>query len=142
MALVLKFASYRPLRWLGAIVWTIFISILLVQPEQQPLIQTGIPPGPNTLEREIFFTTLHLVAFGATCTVWFWAFFGHIAFVRSLVIAVVIAVIIGSVTEYLQTFSPDRYPSLIDFLANAIGAFIMAYIIWRNQHLIQTINNV
>lgn len=142
MTLALNIINFRPLRWLVTIAWTIFISIVLVQPENQPVINTGIPPGPNTLEREIVFTTLHLIAFGTTCAVWFWAWFGHLSFVRSLMIAVVIAIIIGSVTEYLQTFAPDRHPSFIDFAANAFGALIMAYVIWRKQNSIQIINKI
>jgi len=139
MTLALTIVKFRPLRWLVALAWTVFISIILVQPEQQPVINTGIPPGPNTLEREIIFTTLHLIAFGTTCAVWFWAWFGHLSLMKSLLFALVIAVVIGSVTEYLQTFAPDRHPSLIDFLANAVGAVIMAWVIWRRRDDIQTV---
>ena len=141
MAIILKLVQNRPLRWIITLSWTVFISIILVQPEQQPVIQTGIPPGPNTLEREIFFTTLHLIAFGTTCIVWFWALFGHFNLARSLVLAIVIAIIVGSVTEYLQIYAPDRHPSFIDFFANWTGALLMAYFIWRKQALFIRLNS-
>lgn len=133
MASVLSVIQLRTVRWIMVIVWTIFISILLIQPESQPLIDTGIPPGPSTLEREIVFTTAHLIAFGITCALWFWAWFGHLSLPKSLLLGIVCAILIGSVTEYLQSYSPDRHPSWIDFFANCTGAIIMAYVIWRKQ---------
>ena len=140
MAIVLRFFKNPVIRWSMTIAWTILISIILVQPEQNPLIDTGIPPGPNTLEREIVFTTLHCIAFGLTCALWFWAWFGHLSLPKSLLMAVVFAIIIGSITEYLQTFSPDRYPSPIDFLANCTGTLLIAYVIWRKRNAIQLVN--
>jgi VanZ family protein len=128
-----------PIRWTVVILWTIFISILLIQPEQNQLINTGIPPGPNTLEREILFTSIHFISFGITCALWFWAWFGHLNFSKSLLLAIGFAIVIGSVTEYLQSYSPDRYPSWIDFFANCTGTLLMGYIIWRKQHIINTV---
>lgn len=40
-------------RYLIALAWTIYLCILLVQPEQQPLIPTTLPPGPPSFEREL-----------------------------------------------------------------------------------------
>lgn len=133
MATVLHLIQNRPLRWICAIIWTAFISILLVQPEGDPLIYTGIPPAPPTLERELLFTSAHLIAFGVTCAVWFWAWFGHLRLTTSLLMGIVFAIAIGSITEYLQTYSPDRHPSIIDFLANCIGTLTIAYFIWKKQ---------
>jgi hypothetical protein len=141
MTVALHILQFRPVRWIIAITWTIFISIVLVQPENQPLINTGIPPGPNTLERELVFTTLHLIAFSTTCAVWFWAWFGHLILKHSLLIAISIALTLGGVTEYLQSFSPDRYPSVGDLLANASGALLMARFIWSRQQAIHQLNH-
>ena len=139
MALLKSVVKNRLIRWVVVILWTIFISILLVQPENQKVINTGIPPGPNTLEREIVFTSAHLISFGITCALWFWAWFGHLSLPKSLLLGIVFAILIGSVTEYLQSYSPDRHPSIFDFMANCIGALIMAYVIWRKQHLFSTL---
>lgn len=142
MVTLLDMIRFRPLRWMITLVWTVFISIILIQPEQNPVISTGIPPGPNTLEREILFTTLHLIAFGTTCGLWFWAWFGHVSLSQSLLLAIVIAIIIGAVTEYMQSFAPDRYPSWIDFFANCTGALLIAQYIWRKQKTITIINKM
>lgn len=133
MAVIMSIIKIRPIRWTIILLWTVFISILLIQPESEPLIHTGIPPGSNTLEREIVFTSAHLISFGITCALWFWVWFGHLSLPKSLLLAIVFAIVIGSVTEYLQSYSPDRHPSWIDFFANCTGALIMATIIWRKQ---------
>ena len=140
MAFISSIIKIRPpIRWIVVILWTIFISILLIQPEQNQLINTGIPPGPNTLEREILFTSAHLISFGITCALWFWAWFGHLSLTRSLLLGVVFAIVIGGVTEYLQIYSPNRYPSWIDFFANCTGVLLIGYLIWRKQHIINTL---
>lgn len=140
MTTILQVIQNRPLRWVIAIVWTIFLSIILVQSESQPIINTGVQPEPPTLQRELVFLTAHLIAFGVTCTVWFWAWFGHLSLSKSLIFGIGCAIIIGSVTEYLQTYAPDRNPSLIDFLANWVGALFIAYMIWRKQDIITEYN--
>lgn len=142
MAFLGSVIKMRPIRWIMVIVWTIFISILLVQPERQPLIDTGIPPGPNTLEREIVFTTAHFISFGITCALWFWAWFGHLNLPKSLLLGIVFAIMIGSITEYLQMYSPDRHPSWIDFFANCTGVLIMAFFIWRKQRVISILGGI
>lgn len=128
------------LRWLLALAWTALISVLLVQSEQNPMINTGIPPGEPTLEREIVFTTAHLIAFSITSALWFWAWFGHINLRTSLILGVAIAIVIGGVTEYLQSFVPDRQASLFDLLANCIGALGIAYFIWRKRDQLLSLN--
>jgi len=135
MTLIISAIKMRPIRWIIVIGWTILISILLVQPEQNPVINTGVQPGPMSLERELIFTTAHLIGFGITCALWFWAWFGHVSLSRSLFLGIGFAMVIGMVTEYLQGYAPDRNPSLIDFFANCTGALLMAYVIWRKQTL-------
>ena len=86
---------------------------------------------PNTSVRELVFTGLHMLAFGITCALWFWTWTGHLRLFVSLALAACIAIGLGSVTEYLQTFSPDRHPSWGDFAANYAGVFIAAAWIWH-----------
>jgi len=142
MTSVMSVIKIPIVRWILVIIWTIFISIILVQPESDQLIDTGIPPGPPTLEREIVFTSAHLISFGITCALWFWAWFGHLSFPKSLLLGIIFAIVIGSITEYLQSYSPDRHSSWLDFIANCTGALLMARFIWRKQerikHLIKT----
>ncbi len=114
-----------------ALGWTIWISIILIQPESQPLIDIGVRPAPPTLEREIFFTSLHVIAFATMAALWWWALMERLPHWRALLAAVIIAIGFGIFTESMQAFAPDRYPSFIDLLANISGALGMAYIINR-----------
>lgn len=140
MTIALRIINNRPLRWLVALMWTGIVAYLLLQPEGQSPVAAGVPFEDNTLEREIVFTTLHLIAFGTTCAVWFWAWVGHVSLTKSLLMAIIIAVAFGTVTEYLQAYAPNRSPSLFDFLANALGALMMGYLIWRKQSQILQYN--
>ena len=122
---------HRLLRWTAAIAWSIWISILLIQSEANPIISLGLPSGPQTFARELFFTCLHLLAFAITCTLWQWALSASLRARASLVGACIIAIGLGATTEYLQTLSPDRYPSWTDLIANCYGSLLAAWFIWR-----------
>ncbi len=115
--------------WALAIGWTALLCVLLLQPEQDPLIPTGLPSGPNTPARELAFTLLHLFAFGLTCALWFGALRQRFAFQPSIAMALGIAVVIGCLTEALQSLAPDRYPSWGDLLANWAGARLASQLI-------------
>lgn len=120
-----------PLRWALAIAWSLTLTLLLLQPEADPVIDLGLPRGDSSLEREIFFSALHLLAFAMTCGLWFWALARYIDRRASLYAAVLIAIGLGIATETLQTLTEDRHASLIDLIANLGGALIAARIIWR-----------
>ena len=55
---------HRLLRWTAAIAWSIWISILLIQSEANPIISLGLPSGPQTFAAR---TVLHLLAFAGLC---------------------------------------------------------------------------
>ncbi len=118
-------------RWALAIGWTLLLTLLLLQPEADPVIDLGLPQGDSSLQREIFFSALHLLAFALTCVGWFWALNGAFAARTSLIIAVIIALALGILTESLQTLTLDRHASWIDLLANAAGTLAAARLIWR-----------
>lgn len=122
---------HRLLRWTSAIVWTIWITVLLIQPEADPIINLGLPTGPQTFLRELFFTCLHLLAFAVTCALWQWALSASMPMRASIVFACIIALCLGASTEYLQTLSPDRYPSWTDLIANCYGSLLAAWFTWR-----------
>ena len=125
--------SFAPLRLAVAIGWSILLSVLLLQAEADPLIDLGIPRGDNTLARELAFSTLHLLAFSATCLCWFWALPHKWRPRSSLLIALAITIILGAATELLQTYTLDRYASWIDLVANICGAVLAAKVIWMRQ---------
>jgi VanZ family protein len=125
------FFSHTAVRWLMALAWTVWISIILIQPESQPVIDIGVRPAPPSLEREIVFTTLHIIAFSLMTGLWWWAFYERWPLKRALIAAVILAIIMGAFTESMQSFAPDRYPSWNDFIANFTGALLTAYSIYR-----------
>lgn len=122
-----------PARWLLALAWTGWITLILVQSEAQPVVDLGIPPGSDTLERELFFTSAHLAAFAVLAALWWWALAAHLPGRRALVIAVVVAVGTGLATEWLQTFTPDRHFQLSDLIADVAGALLAAWRIKRRS---------
>lgn len=126
-----QFMQSGPLRWLLAIGWSLLLTLFLLQPEADPLIDLGLPRGDSTIQREIFFSALHLLAFALTCMMWFWALRGAVNPRNSLFAAILIAIALGIVTEALQSLTLDRHASLIDLVANFAGALIAARIIWR-----------
>ena len=117
-----------PARWIVTIGWTLLLTLLLLQPEADPLIDLGLPGG-QSLWREILFSALHLLAFALTCILWFWTLRSALPSRRSLLAAVLIAIALGISTEALQSLTLDRHPSLIDFLANIGGVLIAARIL-------------
>ena len=117
--------------WTIAIGWTALLFILLVQPDDQRLIETGIPRGPNTIERELFFTAMHLLAFGLTCGLWHRLLLRYAPLESSLLCACGISLALGGLTEMLQAFSPERYPSLGDLAANCAGTLLAAWLLRR-----------
>ena len=123
----------RPIRWLAALAWSVLLCVLLLQPEADPVINLGLPTGPQTLAREAFFTALHMAAFALTCALWYWAWQGHLAFGASLALGISFAIILGAATEFLQSFAPDRYPSVLDLIANLFGTILAAWLIRQGQ---------
>ncbi|MCY3834009.1 MAG: VanZ family protein [Chloroflexi bacterium] len=120
-----------PLRLTLAIGWSLLLTLLLLQPEADPVIDLGLPRGDSSLEREIFFIALHLLAFALTCSLWCWALARFVDRRASLYAAVLIAIGLGIATETLQSLTQDRHASPIDLIANLGGALIAARIIWR-----------
>lgn len=125
---ILGILQSAPARWSLAIFWTLLLTLLLLQPEAEPLIDLGLPGG-QSLWREILFSALHLLAFALTCALWFWTLSGAFPYRASLLAAVAIALALGISTEALQSLTLDRHASMIDFLANSGGVLIAARVL-------------
>ncbi len=122
-----------PVRWTLAIGWTLLLTLFLLQPEADPLIDLGLPRGESTLPRELFFSALHLLAFALTCFIWFWALRRIFNPQLRLLAAALTAIGLGIITETLQTLTLDRHASVIDLIANIGGALIAARLIWQRN---------
>ena len=133
MATIAAIARSGIVRWMMAMAWTLLICVLLLQPEADPIINLGLPSGPQTLAREAIFGSLHIIAFGITCGVWHWAWRAHFGLRASLALSVLIALALGVSTEALQSLSPDRYPSWLDLGANVVGVLLAARLIWQRE---------
>ncbi len=126
---VLRIMQSTPARWSLAIGWSLLLTLLLLQPEADPLIDLGLPGG-QSLGREILFSALHLLAFALTCFLWFWTLRSSLPLRGSLLAAVLIALALGIGTEALQSLTLDRHASVFDLLANIGGVLTAARMIW------------
>ncbi len=113
--------NYPPVRGSLAIIWTIILTVLLLQPENQPIIPTGVQPAPPSLQREILFSTMHLLTFAITA--WIWCFALNMSTDSKLKLAIILVSLLayGLSVEYLQTGVPGRTAQWWDMLANCIG---------------------
>lgn len=127
--IILGILQSAPACWSLAIGWTLLLTLLLLQPEAEPLIDLGLPGG-QSLWREILFSALHLLAFALTCVLWFWTLRSVLPPRKSLLVAATIALALGMITEGLQSLTLDRHTSVIDFLANIGGVLIAGRMIW------------
>lgn len=134
MQTILHYLKPFPIRLGITLTYTITLFVILVQPAAQPVIPTGIPLAPPSIERELFFSTLHIIGFGLLTTLWFWAFDAILPTTQAIISAALIALAIGFLTEYLQTLVPDRGFQVIDLGANMIGISIAAWVIRRLKH--------
>jgi VanZ family protein len=119
-------ATNRPrplhiLRWTLAPLVTILLVVLLLQPDQQPIINTGIPPGPPSLARDLFFITGHILWFALLVVLWRWMLTMRFHSSSALLLAILIALVVGTSTEFAQKFVPGRGATVVDLLANFVG---------------------
>jgi VanZ family protein len=117
-------------RWSAALGWTALVLVLLLQSSSQPIIGPAAPPGDPPLEREILLTAGHVVAFAGLTTLWWWALSLHTGPQRSLLLAVMVALLIGVLTELAQAAVPDRAASWFDIGVNVLVTLATA---WRIQ---------
>lgn len=121
------------LRYGYALFWTGLVILVLLQSSSQPVVGPAAPPGKPTLEREIFLTTGHIVAFSVMSLLWWWAFSSHFPITKALIFAALIALPLGIITELAQSFVPDRSASLSDLLVNVAVAIGTLYLIHFNS---------
>jgi len=105
--------------------WTLMLIILLVQPNHAQVIANPMTQGEPSLEREIFFTGIHLVTFAITTLLWWWALITNWTSPTALLLAMGLASILGIVTELAQVFASGRSTTWYDLLANLCGVCLI-----------------
>ena len=117
-----------------ALAYSAFVTLVLLQSSAQPVVGPAAPPGMPSFEREIALMLGHLVAFSLLTWVWVWAFHPRLSLKRALLLAVVIGLTLGFVTEAAQAFVPDRGASWFDVLTNTLAVLGMAAFIYRRSN--------
>ena len=117
------------LRWGCALGWTVLLVVVLLQPSSDPIVGPAAPPGPPTLAREILLTTAHIVGFSGLTALWWWALRSYVVEARALLLAVVLALGIGVLTELGQASVPDRSASVFDLVVNSLSALAAGWFI-------------
>lgn len=119
------------LRFFIAITLTVLTTITLLQSSSRPWIGPATPPGPPDLAREIFLTAGHIGVFVSLVSVWTWALVTRMSLARALVYTVIAAFAYSILTEWGQSFVPDRTASVYDLVVNSTATLITAAVIRR-----------
>lgn len=130
----MKYLTHPLIRYTLAFAFTILCTVVLVQSSSRPIVGPPAPPGAPDLRREIELTMGHVVGFSLLVVLWSWAFVAHLPLKRALFVAVGFALIYGLITEFAQSFVPDRQVSLYDIVVNWTTTAVAAFAVkWRNQ---------
>lgn len=129
----LEALTHPTLRWIYALGWTALSLVTLLQSSSQPVIGPPAPPGPPPLERELLLILGHIVVFSVMTGLLWWALTTALNSTAALVLAVLIALALGTLTEIGQATMPDRSSSWEDLTVNWLVTFITAWRIHRRQ---------
>jgi VanZ family protein len=114
-----------------ALAYTALLTLVLLQSSSHPYVGPAAPPGAPDPGREILLTAGHIIGFTLLVFLWWW---GLSPAPRALLIAVLVALLLGTITEILQNLVPDRSASLFDLATNYIVTLAAAWII-HTYHL-------
>jgi VanZ family protein len=108
--------------WAPPIAYMIIIFTLSAQPD----------PVPALTER-FWDKTLHFVGYAGLCVLFCRAFAGErVALAAALVCAFVATSAYGASDEFHQSFTPGRSASILDWVADTVGAGlgVAGYLVW------------
>ncbi len=127
--LVVYFQRHILLRQMAAVAYTALLTLLLLQSSGRPVIGQPAPPGPPDMARETLLTGGHIIGFSLLVLLWWWALSATSSSHHALVLAMVIALVLGCLTELLQTLVPDRSASWSDLVVNIIVTMGTAWLV-------------
>ena len=113
-----------------SIAYTALLTLVLVQSSAHPLVGP-VAPREYNLAWEILLTAGHLIGFTLLVVLLYSALVTVTTPVRALIVAVIFACSLGLLTEFIQSFVPDRSASLFDLACDWGMAFVAAYWIRR-----------
>lgn len=126
----------RLIRYGAAILWATLATIALLQSSTQPVLGPPAPAEPPDLFREIVLTSLHVLTFMIFSALWWWAFVATLPSRRAVILTAIIAISLGTITEYAQIYVPDRSATLTDLAANYIAVLMTLWWLYHygNQY--------
>jgi VanZ family protein len=132
MKTILGFFDSVPIwaRWLAWAAYLLLMLVLLWQPEQTPIIPTGIPSGPPSLQRDLIFGAAHVVMSGGFVMLLLWAWMPKLPAPRVWWAALAAIAAFSIFTEWGQTLAAGRSASLYDWACNMLGG-VLAVVVAR-----------
>jgi VanZ family protein len=130
---VFAFLTRPQFRGLYALAWTVLLCVTLVQSSSQPVIGPAAPPAPPDLGRELFLTAGHIIGFSVLTVLWQWTLMTRWSPTRAVMLAVMIALMIGTLTELAQIAVPDRNASLFDLSVNWLIAVAVGLWLYKRR---------
>jgi VanZ family protein len=110
-------------RWSAALLWTALVCALMLLPGRGTVVEdTSRAAGGTDLTDAIG----HVILFGILAGLWWGALAPRRGWSAALRIALGVALVLGLLAEAGQSLMPDRGVSLLDFLANELGAVVAA----------------
>lgn len=123
-------ATHPTTRRLMAVLWTLLVTVMLLQSSGHPVVGPPAPPGPPDFNREIQLTIGHIITFSVLTLLLWWALRPNLSTGRSLFVTLAFTLIYGVITELAQMMVVDREPSFYDMAINASTAILVGVLIY------------
>jgi VanZ family protein len=133
---LLTLVDSSPVRFGVALGYTLFVTIILVQPTRQPVIDLHLAQETPSLMSQLWFGVGHMLLFAAMTLLWAFSFSQRLPLRAALTIAFCIALLMGVGTEIGQLIVSSRDPSIFDLAMDTVGAglaAILAYLMLQNR---------
>jgi VanZ family protein len=127
---LLSLVNYAPLRMGVALGYTIFVVIILVQPNRAPVIDLHLAVETPSLMNQLWFGVGHALLFAVMSLAGCFSFCHRLPLRAALTLAFSVALIVGVGTEIGQLIVSARDPSLFDVAMDFVGASLPMLALW------------